>query len=176
MANQQTPVEEITERVGEVLPGLAAAAKAVGLDNHRKALEDHRRRVYDSHKWMMGASGGESANMAGTEDMGDIIITGDIYGREVAERVFGKQDSTEQAPAEPEATTTEPEPATPTETTETQANTTNWMKNAALAAALLAGGASIPTAYMAWQSTQTPVAETPSIEMPKYDVEKWVPE
>jgi len=164
MANQQTPVEEITERVGEVLPGLAAAAKAVGLRDHAQMLADHRYRERDGYEWMKGTTGGEPREAEGPEGMGDIIITGDIYGREVAERVFGK----DSAPSETTETEPTQQPA--------QANTSNWLKNAALAAALLAGGAAVPTAYMAWQSTQTPVTETPSIEMPQYDVEKWVPE
>lgn len=85
-----TPVEEMGKRFGEVVPGLKAAAGAVGLESHRRMLRDHAQRVRDDYKIAAWAAGfeGKVADMP-EDDMGDIIITGDLN--------FGGSTSAEQA-------------------------------------------------------------------------------
>lgn len=71
-----SPAMEMAERVAETLPGLKAAAAAVGLQDHQRMLRDHARRVKDSHRLMAEAAGLKVDESV--DDMGDIIITGDI--------------------------------------------------------------------------------------------------
>ena len=86
-----TPMEEISKRVGEVVPGLKAAAGAVGLEDHREMLRDHRARVRNDYKFQQSLLGDTVSDDAKPEDdeMGDIIITGDLN--------FGGNTSAEQA-------------------------------------------------------------------------------
>lgn len=78
MAATQSPAEEAAERSAQVIPGLAAAAAAVGLEDHRRTLYRYQQRVEDSHRSMADAAGFAIDREVSDEDMGDIVITGDI--------------------------------------------------------------------------------------------------
>lgn len=77
-----TPQQEIAKRLAEAGGGLAAAGRAVGLQDHQRLLRDNARRVNDSHRAMAKAAGmGEVLGKAQQEegdDLGDILVTGDI--------------------------------------------------------------------------------------------------
>ncbi|MDD4892005.1 MAG: hypothetical protein PHU85_18955 [Phycisphaerae bacterium] len=73
----KTAVQEIAQRAAETGPGLAAAAKAIGIQDHQRMLRDAANRVRDSHRAQMKAAGFDPGNPP-EDDMGDIIITGDI--------------------------------------------------------------------------------------------------
>jgi hypothetical protein len=75
----QTPAQELAERSAESIPALQAAAAAVGLQDHQRMLRDHARRVRDSHRLGAKAAGLDDLPAdAGGDDLGDIIISGDI--------------------------------------------------------------------------------------------------
>lgn len=57
--------------------GLAAGAKGVGLADHKRLLDDHAKRVRDTHRLQMRSLGLELPETE-DEDMGDVIVTGDI--------------------------------------------------------------------------------------------------
>lgn len=59
------------------LSGLAAASYAVGMESHRQMLHDHAQRVRDSHRAQMEVAG-FTAGGDPEDEMGDIIVTGDI--------------------------------------------------------------------------------------------------
>lgn len=71
------PIQEVAERAAQSIPGLSAAAAAVGLQDHRASLHSHQSRVSDSHIAQMKALGIDKASEV--EEMGDIVITGDIH-------------------------------------------------------------------------------------------------
>lgn len=62
-----------------MIPGLAAAAKAVGLQDHKRLLEASAKRVDDSHRLGMKQLGFD-VEKNGDEMSGDIFICGDISG------------------------------------------------------------------------------------------------
>lgn len=121
----KSAVQEIAQRAAETGPGLAAAAKAVGLQNHQRMLRDAANRVRDSHLAQMKAAGFDPGN-APEDDMGDIIITGDIQ--------YAPAPATE--PTSPAST-----PAVVSSPLSTLAKT---LISAALLGAGAAGGAGIP--------------------------------
>ena len=76
------PVQEIANRAATAGAGLAAAAKAVALADHKRMLEEHRRRTREGHVAMMRAAGFDPATLQtdGDDDMGgDVTVTGDIH-------------------------------------------------------------------------------------------------
>lgn len=72
--------EEIAKRAAEAGAGLAAAAQAVGLEDHRRMLRDASKRLRDGHRAMMRAAGQPETSDASDGDMGggNIYVTGDI--------------------------------------------------------------------------------------------------
>lgn len=76
----RSPVEEIANRVATSVAGLKVAAGAVGMEDHRRMLRDNARRVADSHRAAMKQLGFASTTEGDEmeEDMGNIIVTGDI--------------------------------------------------------------------------------------------------
>jgi len=66
----------MANRFATAFGGLAAAGRAVGLDDHQKMLADHRRRLHDGHVAAMAALGAEAGEMP-EDDMG-VQVTGDI--------------------------------------------------------------------------------------------------
>ncbi len=109
---------EIAEKV-QAAAGLAVAARAVGLADHRRMLAAHATRVDQSHKAMAKAAGmGDLVpeTLSESDDtMGDIVVTGDIYNT---------------------APSPEPRPARP-------ANKMPWWLKAAFGGLLLASGGSL---------------------------------
>ena len=76
-----SPLEEVAKRFGETVPGMLVAANAVGLEDHRRMLASHARRVDDSHRAMAKAAGMEDLIADPPEsdsNMGGIVVTGDI--------------------------------------------------------------------------------------------------
>lgn len=72
------PLQQIRERVAEVAPTRVLPFLAA-LENFRITQRDHRQRVRDSHAAMAKAAGMESVlKPQSDDDMGDIIVTGDI--------------------------------------------------------------------------------------------------
>lgn len=128
-------MEEVSKRFGEVVPGLKAAAGAVGLEDHREMLRDHRARVRNDYKFQQSLLGDTVSDDDKPEDdaMGDIIITGDLTftgssGVEQATKLFkGKVVDTAQAsppqttqtdtaqkpPESPQTSAPDPKPETP---------------------------------------------------------------
>ena len=93
----RSPMEEIAKRVSEAGAGLVAAAKATAVQNLVANQSAHRRRVEDSHRLGMQTLGMmEESDFAkpGDEDVGNIIVTGDVYGDEAV-----KMLGTGQVPA-----------------------------------------------------------------------------
>lgn len=72
-------MEEISKRTAEAGGGLAAAAKAAALQNFVANQNAHRKRVWDGHALGMKALGFDATKLDEGEDVGDIIVTGDIY-------------------------------------------------------------------------------------------------
>ena len=77
-------MEEIAKRVGEAGAGLVAAAKGVATQNFVANQSAHRRRVEDSHRLGMKTLGMTDDDFSKPEDenVGDVIVTGDVYGDE----------------------------------------------------------------------------------------------
>jgi len=95
----QSPHQEIAERVAEVAPGLAAAAHLSAVQDARQLQADHRRRLADSHRAQMQALGMESTESPGGDDVGNLVITGDVYGSDAAEIVRALQGNKMDQPA-----------------------------------------------------------------------------
>jgi hypothetical protein len=75
--DDRQPLEEIANRTATAGAGLAAAAKAVGLADHKRMLEDHARRVRDGHRVQMRSLGMEASEPE-DDEMGDVFVCGDI--------------------------------------------------------------------------------------------------
>jgi len=133
-------------------------------------LADNARRVRDSHRYQMecSATGGEQDRKG--DDMGHLIVTGDIYGDRAVqslEGICGKQSQPQvQKPV-----------AQPTE--KQKQKQLSKLAKAGIVAALLAGGAGggaaiplIADAMKPDQAATTPAADT----WIEYDIEKWQPD
>ena len=143
--NSQSPLAEIAERVSEAAPGLVAAAHLSALDDWRRSQRDFRQRVRDGHALQNKALGAD-VTAEQEEPMGNLVITGDIYGNnsdKIISALAGGPTPTPPQPTMPTNQTNTPEtPKTPP-----QASGFTWGKAGLLAAALLAGtglGAGIP--------------------------------
>lgn len=152
------PIEEIAKRTAEAGAGLAAGAKAVGLADHREMLRDHARRVRDDHEWAKQLRGQEPS-AAGGDEMGDIIVTGDIYG-DAAVRALEKRKQ-----SQPEQPQRQSAPVAAT-----AAKLLAWPL---AVAAGIAAGAGIMS--LVDREPPPPVVVPGDIVFPAYDVERWVP-
>lgn len=78
------PKEEIAKRVSEAATGLATAAHAVAVENYAATQQAYNRRVEDDHRFGMSIAGMKPEDMVPSapegKKMGDIIVTGDVYG------------------------------------------------------------------------------------------------
>jgi len=91
-------------------------------------LRDHANRVSDGHRAMAKAAGmEETIGSSEGEEMGDLIVTGDIH-------VTQSGDGEASLPFLSTRKSTAPQPATP------QADVPAWMKAATIAAALMGMG------------------------------------
>ena len=94
------PLKEIGKRTAEAGAGLVAAAHAVALKNFNVDQAAYRGRVKDSHRFGMTTAGMKEEQMAPStsededENMGDIIVTGDVYGNRAIEALQGQPPST----------------------------------------------------------------------------------
>jgi hypothetical protein len=70
------PLQTNLEDLQEKLTGIGIASQAVGLEDHRAMLAATRRRTREGYEAMAKAAGLEP--IRGDDDMGDLIITGDI--------------------------------------------------------------------------------------------------
>ena len=100
----RSPVQEIGKRTAETVPGLQAAAHAVGLEDHRRMLRDNASRVRDGHRAMMLAAGFNPRQLGASDeaddaDMGGIVVTGDITYSGVMPPAMQQQMQSQPAPA-----------------------------------------------------------------------------
>lgn len=145
MGQNQTPLEEIQERVAESAPGLGVAVHLGAIDDWRRSMRSYRQRVAEDYAAQVKLIGGEATSVA-EEPMGNLIVVGDIYGND-SDRIVNALAGGGVAPAAPAsppastptATASPAVPATETPTTQGPAGFT-WPKAALLAAALIAGG------------------------------------
>jgi hypothetical protein len=70
------PLQSNLEDLQEKLVGLGAGAQAVGLEDHRAMLAATRRRTREGYEASARAAGFEP--VSGDDEMGDLVITGDI--------------------------------------------------------------------------------------------------
>lgn len=161
---QQTPLEEAGERIAEGMPGMYLAAKAVGLEDHRRMLADHARRVRSDYNRLNRAAGGRVADGDG-DDMGNITITGDInvadarQASRILDRLGNENGNGKPAPT----TAASPQPSA-------LAKLAPW----ALAAGIGLGGAGLGTMLLN-RPAEPPEVAPDATEIPRYDVEKWTP-
>ncbi len=144
--SKQSPMQEMAERTAETAPGLAAAAHMEAVQNFRHLNADHRRRLADSHRWQ-GASLGQTVSDPSEkkeDDVGNLIVTGDVYGSDAAEIIRSLQSVAEpsQGPSEP-------------------AKQTGWVSNLGKAALVAAGlstagglGAAVPWLLGAYEKPE----------------------
>jgi len=159
-----SPSEKIAERVADLAPGLAAAAKAVAIQDHRASLRDFRQRVRDSHRMQAKALGmGDVVSDSSDDDMGDIIVTGDIHysGASAPQLPWAKD--------QPQQTQSTPEPPAPQP--EEPSLLSKLAKPAAIAAgAAAAGGIGAAAVNALWPDDPPPVMqpapERPTIQLP----------
>lgn len=125
----QTPSEEFTERVGETAAGTIVVPHLIATDDYRRNQHAARKAVADTRrimrKMMMDGAGMTEADMPDTSDeMGDIIYTGDIVVRPGTEVQLGnsriKVEETPPPPAPTPAPVSPPvAPVTPASTSTT---------------------------------------------------------
>ena len=144
-----SPTQELAKRAAEAGGGLAAAAKALGLQDHQRLLRDSARRVRESHRGMAKAAGMEDTlEAAGAgDDLGDILVTGDI-------NIHGSQGQDATKLLEVLKGKAVSQSDTPTKTSDKPSALGTAGKYAALAA-LMAGSGIGGSALYAWLN-QTP--------------------
>ena len=73
------PLQTTIQNLKEKITGIGVAQQAVGLEHHRKDLAAYRRRTREGFEAMAQATGFDTpSSAAGRDDMGDLVITGDI--------------------------------------------------------------------------------------------------
>lgn len=158
MSQNQTPMEEMAERVAEGAPGLAVASHLAALDNWRRQQLDYRRRVRDDHAVQVKSLGGEATDMSGDEEMGNLIVTGDIIGNnadQILHALTGGQEQPQQPQQPTEPATPQPtEPTTPQQPVQ-QGGLPGWAKAALIALGAAGLGAGVPWALGAYSKTST---------------------
>lgn len=154
--NDMSPIQEWAKRAGEIYPGLQGAGLAVGLQDHQRMLRDHARRLLDGHKAQMKAAGfSDLAEADGGDDMGDILVTGDIT-------VTNPQQPAPQAipQASPQAAQAEP----------TDSSLPGWVKSLALTGGMLGsaiGGAGLASILSGPDGAE--VVQPPAQEVPEFN-------
>jgi hypothetical protein len=142
---------------------LAAASHAEALDHFRRTNAIYRRRLADGHRWQAEALGQTVGGAPEAEDaMGNLIVTGDVYGSDAAAIVAALQGNTPTPPAA--VTPSSQSPPAAAQTPAASRGLASGLAKAALAAALIAGGGGLGTglSYLlgAWrqgQSTNTTI-------------------
>jgi len=75
------PLQSNLEDLKEKLVGVSTAAHLVGLEDHRAMLAASRRRTREGHEAGAKAMGFDPTPISGEDEMGDLIVTGDIEMR-----------------------------------------------------------------------------------------------
>lgn len=175
MATAQSPLQEATERLAEIVPGLAAAAHAQALRDFAASQADYRQRVRDAHAIGARALGvGDFVSQpAGSDPMaGNIIITGDISTPDparVVNALAGQQPATSAGvppgavPAAGEKS--QPDPAAGSQTTTPPASKgMGTLAKIALASALAAGSGGAGAGLTYWLTPKAAAVAAPAAE------------
>ena len=174
---EQTPAEEVAERVAEAVPGLKAAAAAVGLQDHQRMLHRNDQRLRDGYQLGRAAFTGQQVDeaMSDGDEMGDIVITGDIHVSDAqqAPQVIDSlraKDTTPSPPPQPPPQQGPPVDQTPVQPQQPQKESAMKKYGLPLALATLAaaGGAGGAT-YMLSGDDPPPQKEW------GYEGEKYIP-
>ena len=137
----QSPMQEVADDVADTLPKIEAAAHLSALEDLRRNQAALRRRVQDSHKWQAAALGMETTD-AEEDEMGNLVLTGDIYGGNPADVIRGLQGLPAETPSTPGVSpiTQAAETAAKVVPAVASMATPTWAKVAALGASLIASG------------------------------------
>jgi len=127
LPRDRQPYEEMANRAATAGAGLAAAAEAVGLQDHMRMLKQHAIRLRDAHRLHLQSLGIETPAPGG--DMSDDEMGGDVH----------VQGDTTNYQVTPQQTSTAPAPPS---------SGPNWLQ--AAAAAVLGAGA---LALIQWAAT-----------------------
>lgn len=155
----KAPLETIANRVADILPGIKAAQAGVMLEDLRATQKAHRQRTQDGHKAMAKAAGVKIDKADAEDDMGDIVITGDITMTQPAPPVEPPQ------PPPPPLPSSQPKP-----------KRSSLLKSVAIAAALsgMGGGIGVTVPWLLGMFDKTPVA-APADEWTERRLENYVP-
>lgn len=139
-----SPIQELGKRAAETMPGISAAAAAVGLEDHRRMLLDHSAKLRADYAYQQKLLGNtdyaDSANEADSMP-GDITITGDIYGGphpDVLKKLLGDRDQQQIQTATTPATT---QPVQAPVATTPASGVPGWLKTVIAGAGVLGSGA-----------------------------------
>lgn len=160
----RTFADEVAKRAAEAGGGLAAAVKALAVQNHAADQAAYRQRVFDSHKVGMNTLGADATPV---EDMGNITVTGDVYGNEAVQMLAQSLGGQSSLPATPTPTAS-PTPTSAGPATEpVQQAAASPLAAAVLGAALLAAGgglgAGIPWLLGAFNQVEAVDTDTDTI-------------
>jgi len=72
------PLQSAMDNLKQKLTQMGTAAQAVGLEDHRAMLAATRQRTREGHEATARAAGFKPIPIQGTDEMGDLIVTGDI--------------------------------------------------------------------------------------------------
>lgn len=157
----QQPSEEFAERFGETGAGLLTIPHLVAVDNSRRMQAAARRRVdeaHEMHKRALGMSdiGKTEDGAAVSDDMGDIIYTGDITLNPGQQVQLGKNTVFKAEQTPPIATSaTATTAASPTAAPSTS---NRWLPLILAAAVVGSGGLGY------WLANKTPVQPAASVD------------
>ncbi len=138
----QSPTQEAAERVAEAAPGLAVAAHMEAVQHFRQSNADYRRRLRDSHRWNAESLGMTAEETPEEDPVGNLIVTGDVYGSDAAEIIRSLQSGKTEAenmPTTPNTSAAPPAAAPPTEPSSSNLKS-NLAKAAIVVASVLCGG------------------------------------
>lgn len=168
--SQRTPREEVNKRLAEAGLSLKIAGQAVGLQDHQRMLASHAKRVDQANAMGARVLGMEDAvSQSGDDDMGNIIVTGDINlapGADTSSLPWMKGAAQTQ-PTTPSAPSNAA-PAPQDATAEPASGLPGWVKSAAVLGATALGGAGVvPIAGAAidWMYPDAPAVVQP-VEQP----------
>jgi hypothetical protein len=95
------PLQTTLENLQQKLTQMGVAGHAVGLENHRQMLHDANKRTRDAHRLQM-KSLGESQEDREDDEMGDLVITGDIeFGSSSGGKTTPSENPSVPPPANP---------------------------------------------------------------------------
>ncbi len=170
------PMAEMAKRAAEAGAGFAAAGKAVALQDYVERTKQARQRVRDSHIIRNKLIGGEPDETE-PEAMGNIIVTGDVYGDRACETLRQAANGSDGAVAAEESVPGD-QPRTPPEQVKSKlAAALAPCLPYVLAAAL--GGGGVSAVLVPWilsKAPKPPAATADTDTTRRVDVEVWRPE